>query len=113
MTYRSKPPEGDAGADVLDGGTGNDILKGAASGELTADTFVFKNADYGYDRIKGFEDGLDQIDLSDFGFTDFTSDVQSLASQVGNHVDIDFGDGNRLRIEQFQLANFDAGDVIL
>ena len=105
--------QGDAGADILDGGTGDDILKGAASGELTADTFVFKDASYGYDRIKGFEDGLDLIDLSDFAFTDFTSEVQALAAQAGNHVDIDFGGGNLLRIEDFQLVDFDAGDVIL
>ncbi|MEM7425638.1 MAG: M10 family metallopeptidase C-terminal domain-containing protein [Pseudomonadota bacterium] len=105
--------QGDAGADILDGGAGDDILKGAASGELTADTFVFKNAGYGFDKVKGFVDGLDQIDLSDFNFTDFATDVQPLAAQAGNHLDIDFGGGNVLRLEQFDLANFDAADVIL
>ncbi|MEM7243589.1 MAG: calcium-binding protein [Pseudomonadota bacterium] len=52
------------GEDVLVGGEGNDQLYGGSN----ADTFVFNDGD-GFDTIKDFELGLDQIDLASLGIT--------------------------------------------
>ncbi len=70
---------GENGTDVLDGGAGNDRLYGGADGAV--DTFVFA-AGYGDDRVRQFEDGMDQIDLSAYGFAD-AADALSYASQTG------------------------------
>ncbi len=48
-----------SGVDTLDGGDDNDVLRGGSD----ADTFVFNGA-WGIDRIGGFEDGTDLINLS-------------------------------------------------
>lgn len=62
---------GSAGADVLRGGAGDDFLHdGAGADVLTggagADVFVFTR-DGATDRITDFEQGLDRIDISDWG----------------------------------------------
>ncbi|WP_304611094.1 CAP domain-containing protein [Microvirga sp. ACRRW] len=49
---------GEAGRDTLDGGTGNDTLSGGAD----ADVFRF-SGNWGKDKISGFQNGLDRIDL--------------------------------------------------
>jgi len=100
---------GENGADRLYGGNGNDSLTGGA----LADTFVYHNtATEGYDRIKDFEDGIDQIDLVDFNYAGFAA-VSALATQSGTSVKLNFGGGNVLLIENMLLADFDASDVIL
>ena len=50
---------GGSGADVLNGGRGSDVMKGGAG----ADRFVFRAMD-GRDVIKGFDSGVDVVDLS-------------------------------------------------
>ena len=110
---------GENGQDVLFGGTGNDSLTGGSGSGIFdghADTFVYKgtlDGGGGFDRIKDWEDGLDQIDLSSFGFTDFDSDVAALATDRSGGVRVDFGWGDVLFIAGFNTASFDAGDVIL
>lgn len=59
--------KGGAGNDTIDGGAGRDKLEGGAD----ADVFVF-GPGAGRDIIVDFEDGVDQIDLSAYGFTDIT-----------------------------------------
>ena len=54
--------QGGAGADWLHDGAGQDVLTGGAG----ADVFVFAR-DGALDRITDFEDGVDRIDLSDWG----------------------------------------------
>ena len=107
---------GENGADTVYGGAGNDALSGGTgggSGDGFADTFVYKNtATEGYDRIKDFEDGIDRIDLSDFGYAGF-ADVSALASQIAGGVKLNFGGGNVLLLEGLMLADFDASDVVL
>ncbi|MXQ10289.1 CAP domain-containing protein [Microvirga makkahensis] len=49
---------GESGRDRLDGGAGNDFLIGGAD----ADVFQFAGR-WGSDRISGFQDGIDRIDL--------------------------------------------------
>ncbi|MEP4197310.1 MAG: M10 family metallopeptidase C-terminal domain-containing protein [Aliishimia sp.] len=85
---------GEAGNDSLDGGTGDDNLTGGTG----ADVFVFGSTSYGYDRVLDFEIGVDSIDLTDHGFTQF-SDVTDRATDISAGVKIAFGDGNVLLLE--------------
>ena len=114
-------------ADRLDGGTGNDVLFGDAGSGLfrtfAADTFVYRDANYGFDVVRDFDNGADRIDLTDFEFDDFASDVLPLASQVfyspgiglpfRQALKLDFGDGDILLLDNFAYSSFDASDVIL
>ena len=127
--------EGGNGRDMLYGEQGNDVLRGDASldtlfggaGDDTyyggdgRDTFIFTDGlnvygegSSGLDRIKDWEDGLDMLDLTDFGFTDFDTQVKVLATNVGDfNMRIDFSADNRVVIENFRVEDFDASDVIL
>ncbi len=110
---------GENGNDTVFGGTGDDALSGGLSsgtGDGFADTFIFVNAASGgggFDRVKDFEDGLDKIDLSGFGFIDFSTEVLSLASDTESGLRFNFGDGDVLFIENFFSASLDTSDVIL
>ncbi|MEO0831105.1 MAG: calcium-binding protein, partial [Pseudomonadota bacterium] len=86
------------------GGNGDDNLYGGENG----DTFVFLNDVLeGADRIKDWEDGLDVLDLSDFGFASF-ADVLALASNSGStNMKIEFSPGHSVVIENFRLTDFD------
>lgn len=106
---------GDGGQDILHGGNGDDNLYGGSS----RDVFVFLSSanESGRNRIKDWEDGKDQIDLSDLGFASF-EDVLEAAMTQSEHVKITFSDGaespiHNLIIEDFALEDFDASDVIL
>jgi len=109
---------GENGADTLFGGAGDDSLTGGAgSGVMDgfADTFVYKSTvdgGGGFDRVKDFENGTDFIDLQSFGFANFAA-VQAISSDTGSGLRIDTGGGDVLFIENFYLASFDAGDVII
>ncbi|MEP3846292.1 MAG: calcium-binding protein [Paracoccaceae bacterium] len=108
---------GDEGVDHLNGNSGNDLLNGGAN----ADTFWFFDIQsMGQDRIKDFEDGLDKINLSDWGF-ETAADVLALASSAGGfdqHTRITFTDGvndqkRDIVIENLDLSDFDASDILL
>jgi Ca2+-binding RTX toxin-like protein len=58
---------GNAGSDVLIGGAGDDILTGDQHGIFDSDTFVFRRGE-GVDTITDFQEGIDKIDLTAFGF---------------------------------------------
>ena len=71
---------GNSGADMLRGGEGNDWLNGGGDADMLngedgndallggagADTFLFDSAD-GTDRVIGFEDGTDIVELTSGG----------------------------------------------
>jgi len=105
------------GVDALQGNDGNDIISGGAGkdtirGQAGDDIFVYTAGDE-VDKVLDFDDdGDDQIDLSSFGFTDF-SDVQAIMTQIGTRVSIDFGGGDVLRLENTDLADMGADDFIL
>ncbi|MFD2813520.1 M10 family metallopeptidase C-terminal domain-containing protein [Paracoccus aerius] len=95
---------GGEGNDVLNGGTGNDTLIGGEG----SDRFVFNG---GTDRIRDFENGDDEIDLSSFaGFNSFAS-IRAAASQSGSDVIIKAG-AHRLVIEDTRLNQLDGDDFI-
>ena len=112
---------GGAGDDALRGGSGQDWLYGGEGddnlfGGDNRDTFVFAFGDVGIDEIKDFENGLDLIDLSDFGFADFTQ-AAGFASDIGAaNMKFDFtvlGFDAIIRVENFRVADLDPGDLIL
>jgi len=68
---------------------------------------------YDADAIWDFQNGKDKIDVTDFGFS--AADLNNLissATQVGSHVNLDFGGGDTLQIRSFDLALLDASDFI-
>ncbi len=98
---------GGKGKDMINGGSGNDSLRGGQG----VDTFVFeKGSDI--DRVRDFQNGVDRLDVSDFGFAS-AADVISNARKVGNNVMIELNDDDFIILQNFQLAALDAGDLIL
>lgn len=106
---------GENGSDVIIGGLGRDKLWGGSGGGVldgASDTFVFE-AGHGFDQIKDWEDNRDKLDLTAYGFNDFTTEVQDLAEDRSSGLRIDFGSGDVIFIDGFAKADFDSGDVLL
>ncbi len=110
---------GGSGSDALYGGSGNDTLRGDAGndrlyGGAGADHFVFTR-DTGNDHVFAFTQGLDQIDLQDFGVS--SAQVLAALDVVRGSIVLDLtelgGDGSVLLVRQTNLAAFDATDFIL
>ena len=94
------------GADRLAGGRGNDLLFGGRS----ADVFVFAPGD-GADRIKGFVDGQDRLDLSAHGFTRVAAALRHFEAVDGG---VRFVAGNdTVLIGGITLADLSGADLIL
>jgi serralysin len=106
--------KGGAGKDVLDGFEGADTLYGGAGN----DTFQFHNLET-HDKIMDFATGVDHVDVSAFGFTDFIGN----AAFDGNAGELRFdhgvlsGDLNGDGIADFAVevhgSAVHAGDLIL
>ncbi len=93
------------GDDVVEGGQGNDLIFTGAGN----DVFVFGNGD-GRDRIVGFRDGQDMIDLSGYdGITGF-DDLQITSSGPRTTITLDQGDS--ITLFRIDAAQLDAGDFI-
>lgn len=107
---------GETGTDRLVGGLGDDNLFGGdgTTPDGTRDTFVyaeFGNDFGGFDKIRDWEDGIDVIDLTYYGFNVF-SQVEALASDRTSGMRIEFGAGEVLFIDGFSKEFFDETDVI-
>ncbi len=87
--------EGGGGNDKIFGGRGNDFLRGG-NGE---DVFHFDLGD-DIDTIRDFQRNVDRIELD--GFPNNYKPFQK-ASQVGNDVVFNFGNGDRLIVEDIQV----------
>ncbi len=105
--------EGWGGDDIIHDSTGAESMNGGVG----ADTFVFMAGDGARDQITGFEEGIDQIDISAWGATGF-ADLKITISPLSNgtqaHVDISYN-GEELRLHRMDLAdasNIDAGEFI-
>ncbi len=98
---------GGAGIDNLNGGRGNDRLKGKGG----ADILEFEVGG-DKDRIKGFQDGLDRIDLTDFGFANVAA-VKAFGNEVSGNSVFNFGGGDVLTIENTLLSQISGADLIL
>ncbi|WP_424930173.1 calcium-binding protein [Amaricoccus tamworthensis] len=89
--------KGGSGADMLSGGKGDDRLKGGKGG----DVFVF---DAGKDRIVDFGRGNDEIWIDGDvvgGSRPAVNKVMDYAEKKNGNIIIDFGEGDRLRIDDF------------
>lgn len=103
---------GGAGDDTLDGGAGNDVLIGGKGADIYiggsgADTMVFSpTSGQVVDVITSFEDtgGIsdDLIDVSAYGFVSVASIT---ASADGDDVLLDFGGGDRVRLQGYLLTH--------
>lgn len=96
---------GSAGDDTLDGGAGIDKLFGGTG----ADSFVFSAGD-DFVYVTDWEDNLDSIDLSSYGFAS-VNDALANMDQRGDHVRFFDGD-NTLLILNADLADM-ADDIVI
>jgi Ca2+-binding RTX toxin-like protein len=106
---------GGAGDDEVRGGRGNDVLNGGSGnddlwGDAGVDSFVF--SDGGQDKIHDFEPGIDQIDVSAYGFADAAA-VLASAYQDGDDTFVDLGGGDIIKIDDIALAQLSEGDFIV
>lgn len=113
---------GGDGADTIDGGNGNDRMNGGADNDVLiggagrdnmtggtgADTFVFA-AGMGKDVIQDFEDGVDTLDFSAYGFTDI-SDL-TIVTQ-GADVLVSASDSDTVLLENVDIIDLDNSDFI-
>ncbi len=97
---------GDDGANRLSGGGGNDRLLGRGGD----DVFIF-DFGHGDDVIADFTDGDNLIDLSAFGLSGFDELVVSSGSG-GVTIDLVAHGGGTIRLENFDIADLDAGDFL-
>ncbi|MEM9011428.1 MAG: calcium-binding protein [Pseudomonadota bacterium] len=97
---------GGAGDDTLEGGGGDDVL----SGGLGNDIFVFSPTDApSLDTVTDFEDGVDLLDLTGFGFQDIADLV---LTTVGADVVLEFATDNSAVLENTILAALSDADFI-
>lgn len=115
---------GDGGNDVLVGGEGNDdlyggrgrdlLLGGAGRDELDGgegnDKFLLRKG-MGVDTIEHLDAG-DRIDVRDFQVASFQALINS-AQQIGHDVQIDFGNGDKLLIEDTRISNLHPEQFII
>ena len=97
---------GGDGADALYGRQGDDRLIGGEG----ADVFVF-GAQYDKDTISDFEDGVDHLYLPGVTNQQQFNDLKIL--KAGNDVIIDYGNGDRLIIEDFRKQDLTLDDLLL
>lgn len=107
---------GGGGDDLLIGQGGDDTIRGGAGfdkllGSGGVDTFVLEQGG-GRDLIFDFENGLDRLDVADFGFFDFTTDIQPLITTISGKAVIDFADGGRIILVGVAAADLDATDFL-
>jgi Ca2+-binding RTX toxin-like protein len=106
---------GENGRDVLSGGAGNDVLiggYGAGNADNQRDVFMFVPGG-GYDSVRDFENGIDKIDLTVFGFTDFENEVLAITTETSAGLKLRFESGTVLYVNDMTLSEFDRSDVYL
>ncbi|KPF62177.1 hypothetical protein IP88_15265 [alpha proteobacterium AAP81b] len=98
---------GGEGNDTIDGGGGTDYLVGQGG----ADVFKLRPGTE-FDWIVDFQQGIDRIDLSAFGFTN-TSQLAARLTDFGGTAVVDLGDGDLLAIFGIAAASLTVGDFII
>lgn len=99
---------GGGGNDTLDGGSGNDVMTGGGG----SDTFVFSQ---GSDVIKDYEVTRtgERIDLDNaIGISSYSDLVANHMWERGGDVIIRDAAGNRMFIQDVELAELDSGDFV-
>lgn len=101
--------EGGQGQDTLIGGMGNDILDlGAADGDAD---IVVATLDGGEDMVFNFEVAHDQIDVSAFGFADF-SELEPSISMNGSDAVVSLPGGVTISLSLINDEDLTSGNFI-
>ena len=103
---------GGAGRDQVIGGDGNDTLVGDGTSVRGFDDIFIFRGDFGTDVILDFDVERDTLEIARGLEIKRVSDVLDHAEQQRNHVVIDFGDGNSVKLLHVELSelikdNFD------
>jgi Ca2+-binding RTX toxin-like protein len=98
---------GDNGNDRLDGGFGNDTLNGGAGNDVFVIESIYGGG--GLDRIVGFQDGLDRIELTG---TSASSFAQLGIAQVGADTVVTYGGVNTITLAGIGAWQITAADFI-
>ncbi len=98
---------GDQNDNVLNGGAGDDILTGGAG----ADTFVFELGT-GFDTITDFQNGIDRIDVGDFGPDFDVLGAVNGAQQDGDDTVITLSEQDSVRLANFDLQQLSDDDFV-
>jgi Ca2+-binding RTX toxin-like protein len=99
---------GRAGTDTLDGGAGDDELAGGTGN----DTFLY-GVGYGHDTVTDFAAGVkygDRILLSYGSLYDSFDEVMDIAETSGDNVLFDFGNGDKLQLNDISILSLTTGD---
>ncbi|MCB9992441.1 MAG: M10 family metallopeptidase C-terminal domain-containing protein [Hyphomicrobiaceae bacterium] len=101
---------GGKGSDTINGGDGNDVLRGDAG----RDTFVYGFGD-GTDRIFGFENNFDRLDLRAFHYKNLRVALTHFTEVGSAHDDtVRFSDHNTvIKVNGIDLHDVDRGDLII
>ena len=107
---------GGGGNDVLNGGGGDDMLNGGAGndrliGGAGSDRFVFAPG-HGTAVVKDFQDDIDRLDLTGFGFAS-VKEARSFASNVAGDVVFDFDGGEQMTVENIAKAHLTGVDILV
>ncbi|MBX3431556.1 MAG: hypothetical protein KF779_18370 [Hyphomonadaceae bacterium] len=116
--------DGGLGNDTMNGGDGNDILISNAGNDIMtggsgADTFVIGPRTNGTITITDFENGVDHIDLTAFGFNSSGSSSDWFGFLIADGADtvLDFygvhGENFQIVLQNFDYTNIDITDYIL
>jgi Ca2+-binding RTX toxin-like protein len=107
---------GGSGDDVLRGGAGSDLLHGGAGNDTViggpgADHFVISPG-HGTTVIRDFEDDVDVIDRSAFGFAT-VQEARTFAANLNGDVVFDFAGGEQLIVEDMSIAQLTGNDILV
>ncbi|UWQ32725.1 M10 family metallopeptidase C-terminal domain-containing protein [Leisingera sp. M527] len=100
---------GGGGNDTLTGANGDDFLKGNSG----ADIFVFGDG-HGDDTIRDFDatSNSERIDFSGLSSLNSISEVRAAATQTGDDVLLQTGDGNSILLRDVQYSDLHNGDFL-
>jgi Ca2+-binding RTX toxin-like protein len=108
---------GQDGDDVILGGDRNDMITGGAGldrirGDEGADTFIFERG-FEIDIIYDFENNTDKLDVSNFSFRTFATDIAARIDVVNSKTVVDLGPGDRIILIRIAPSELDASDFIV
>ena len=93
---------------MITGGAGLDRIRG----DEGADTFIFERG-FEIDIIYDFENNTDKLDVSNFSFRTFATDIAARIDVVNSKTVVDLGPGDRIILIGIATNELDASDFIV